>query len=187
MKDRLTEQDITDYALNELGPRERLYVESLLLGSEALREDASSQIEAARLLEMGFSAEYAKRDVVFSLDASRREAVLAHCPSRMWENLGKMAAGLAALAACVAFSVAAPVVWNLAVRPMGGSVVADVSRSVSDSISSSVVVGASTEGDFFSFQAPTPEDSGSSPSGLLPKVTIGFMEMPLPGRASELN
>jgi anti-sigma factor RsiW len=45
MRGRLTEQDLTDYALNELPPDERLYTESMLAVSEECRDDIYRMLE----------------------------------------------------------------------------------------------------------------------------------------------
>ncbi len=185
MKDRLRQQDITDYALNELEPRERLYVESLMLGSDDLREDAAAMVETARLLEFGFANESSAEELL-ELGTERRDWVLAHSKvGSMWRTMGKVAVGAVSLAACVVFSVAAPLVWGLAVRP--GVMVSGVdgTRSVGEGISSAVIVGGMTDTEFFSFQASPSDDSASGLS--LPNVTIGFMEMPLPAINVDLN
>ena len=53
MRGRLTEQDLTDYALNELPPDERLYVESMLGVSEECRNDIYQMLELSELLKEG--------------------------------------------------------------------------------------------------------------------------------------
>lgn len=57
MKTTIPEQYLTDYALNELGPEERIYVESLLGASEEAREDVYELIDLAVLLDQGFERE----------------------------------------------------------------------------------------------------------------------------------
>lgn len=54
MRGKISDQDLTDYALNELAPPERLYVESMLAVSEECRNDVYEMIDAAMLLEEGF-------------------------------------------------------------------------------------------------------------------------------------
>ena len=51
MNTTIPEQYLTDYALNELGPEERIYVESLLGASEEAREDVYELIDLAVVLE----------------------------------------------------------------------------------------------------------------------------------------
>ena len=54
MRGKLSDQDLTDYALNELGPEERLYVESMLAVSEECREDVYKTIELGLMIEETF-------------------------------------------------------------------------------------------------------------------------------------
>ncbi|MEI6712428.1 MAG: hypothetical protein WCO60_01660 [Verrucomicrobiota bacterium] len=182
MKDRLSQQDITDYALNELSSRERLYVESMMLGSEELKEDACAVIEMAKLLEEGFEAEMAWKEL--SLGDERRSQVLSQLPASAWRGIGKAAAAVAALAACVAFSVAAPVVWSLAMRSDGVLSVAGTQKS---SVESGVAAlpGQPSES-VFSFQVSPTDESAVAPA-LLPTGNVGFMEMPRPSLPVDLN
>ena len=57
MKTKIPDQYLTDYALNELEPEERIYVESLLGASEEAREDVYQMIDLAMLLDQGFERE----------------------------------------------------------------------------------------------------------------------------------
>ena len=116
MKNRLRQLDITNYALNELEPRERLYIESIMLGCDSTRNDVLEMIELARLLEEGFEAESVAQELV--LDSSRRGRVLQNVVLEgVWHHVWRTAAAAVTLAACLVFSVAAPVVWNSVVRP----------------------------------------------------------------------
>ncbi len=72
---KLTEQDLTDYALNELPPNERLYVESLLAVDEESRNDIYASIDLALMLEKGFERETDFPDA--GLTGAQRERVLA--------------------------------------------------------------------------------------------------------------
>jgi len=117
MQPSISEKDITDYVLNELPPRERLYVESMMLGCEASRQEAVELIEVSRLLEEGMLNELAFGDL--ALDEARRRQVFESSVERggVWHPLAQVAATAVALAACVAFSVAAPVISKYAFRP----------------------------------------------------------------------
>jgi len=185
MKDHLSQQDVTNYALNELDSRERLYVESLMLGSEELREDACAMIEMARLLGQGFESK--STGLNLSLDESRRARVLAHFPTSFWQGAGRVAAGIAAIAACVAFSVAAPVVWSLAMHSEQHlePVAVEARKSSGDTVSTAIVTPAA-ESSFFSFQITSPDDSAPA-SGFLPTGNVGFMEMPVISLPVDLN
>ena len=55
MRGKITDQDLTNYALNDgLEPSERLYVESMLAVSEECRNDVYQMIDVATLLEKSF-------------------------------------------------------------------------------------------------------------------------------------
>jgi anti-sigma factor RsiW len=54
VRGKISDQDLTDYALNELEPAERLYLESMLAVSEECREDIYKTIDLAQMLEEGF-------------------------------------------------------------------------------------------------------------------------------------
>ena len=115
MKNRLLQLDITNYALNELDPRERLYVESIMLGCDSTRNDVLGMIEVAQLLEEGFEAELTEQELI--LDSGRRSKVLENVVFEgVWHHVWRTTAAAVTLAACLAFSVAAPVVWNSAIR-----------------------------------------------------------------------
>jgi hypothetical protein len=129
MKDRLRQVDITNYALNELEPRERLYVESIMLGCDSTRTDVLEMIEMAQLLEEGFEAEVSGQELV--LDPCRRSKVLGNVVSEgVWYHVWRTAAAAVTLAACLVFSVAAPVVWNTAVRPPVSSSNSDIAQGL---------------------------------------------------------
>jgi anti-sigma factor RsiW len=100
MRTHLTEQDRTDYALNELQPEERLYVESMLAVSEASREDVCAMIDLAQMLEQGFESELvqAAPHEEFALTSEQRARLIAfERPSSLWHRIagaGAAAAGL---------------------------------------------------------------------------------------------
>ncbi len=129
MKDRLRQVDITNYALNELEPRERLYVESIMLGCDSTRTDVLEMIEMAQLLEEGFEAEMGGQELI--LDASRRNKVLGNVVTEgVWHHVWRTAAAAVTLAACLVFSVAAPVVWNSVSRPSVSSADNDIAEGL---------------------------------------------------------
>ena len=51
MRGKVSDQDLTDYALNELPPNERLYVESMLGVSEECRNDVYAMLEMGEMLK----------------------------------------------------------------------------------------------------------------------------------------
>jgi anti-sigma factor RsiW len=75
MRGRISDQDLTDYALNELQPEERLYVESMLAVSEECRNDVYEMIEMGQLLEEGFEREEGR--VPAMLTREQRSRLLA--------------------------------------------------------------------------------------------------------------
>lgn len=74
MRSQISDQDLTDYALNELGPDERIYVESMLVVSEECRNDIYETIDMAMLLEEGFEREDGRG--MPGLTAAQRETLL---------------------------------------------------------------------------------------------------------------
>jgi anti-sigma factor RsiW len=68
VRGKISNQDLTDYALNELTPADRLYLESMLAVSEEYREDIYKMIDLAQMLEEGF-----EKDAII---AEKQEAAL---------------------------------------------------------------------------------------------------------------
>jgi anti-sigma factor RsiW len=100
----LSEQDRTDYALNELDPHQRMYVESMLAASEECRHDIVKTIEMAQLLEEGFERELAagRPAGITLLPDQRAELTRPHHTLRYAVRDVISALGLAA---CVAFAI----------------------------------------------------------------------------------
>ena len=72
MRGKITDQDLTNYALNDgLEPSERLYVESMLAISEECRQDIYRNIEMSQMLETGFERLHGAAPM---LTAEQREA-----------------------------------------------------------------------------------------------------------------
>jgi hypothetical protein len=108
MRGRLTEQDLTDYALNELPPDERLYTESMLGLSDECRNDVCHMLEVGELLKEGFAA-YDDTQIL-ELNAEQRAKVL-DVPAWQWRGLVQKAATIMLLAAGSAFLVTRPGFW----------------------------------------------------------------------------
>jgi anti-sigma factor RsiW len=109
MRGKLSEQDLTDYALNELDPHDRLYVESMLAVSKECRNDVYQMIEMAQTLEEAFEMEAGGQAV--GLTEQQRAALVR--PQFQWRHvIYDAVAGLAA-AACVAFAITQPTLWDL--------------------------------------------------------------------------
>ena len=97
MRGQLSDQDLTDYALNELGPEERLYVESMLAVSEECREDVYKTIDLGLLIEETFDRDEGK--VSLALTAEQRMKLLdVHLPNRFLRRSASMLAAAAAIA-----------------------------------------------------------------------------------------
>ena len=65
MRGKLSDQDLTNYALNELEARERLYVESMLAVSVECRDDVYQMIDVAQMLEEGFEREEKDEKIIY--------------------------------------------------------------------------------------------------------------------------
>ena len=187
---RLSEVDITNYVLNELEPSERLFVESLMLGCDASRQDALAMMETARLLEEGLDRELSGLEI--ALDQPRRERIFAYKSGSVWGALGHAASTLAALAACVAFSVAAPALSRLALGRDGTQNQANLqSLHGGDASQLSDILDPGA----FPTSANDSSDSGfgSLPSEdlptrvLFPTGAVNFVEMPLPALGGDSN
>jgi len=187
---RLSEVDITNYVLNELEPSERLFVESLMLGCDESRADALAMMETARLLEEGLDRELSGLEL--ELDHPRRERIFAYKSGSIWGALGHATSTLAALAACVAFSVAAPALSRLALGRDGIQTQAD--RHTLQGSDTSHLSDILDPGAFPTFANDSSDlGSGSLPSDdlptrvLFPTGAVNFGEMPLPALGGDTN
>ena len=188
---RLSEIDITNYVLNELEASERLFVESLMLGCNESRADALAMMETARLLEEGLDKELTGLDL--GLDQIRRDKIFAYRSSgSAWRTVRDAAATFAALAACVAFSVAAPSLSRLALGREGSYFSPDLQALQSgDSSQRSDIMDpgafptfANESGD----NGPTSTPSEDLPTRVLfPTGAVNFVEMPLPALGGDTN
>ncbi len=149
MRGKLSDQDLTNYALNEgLDARERLYVESMLGLSEECRGDVYKMLDLSTLLEKGFEQE---ADLTAPcLTAAQRTRLLTATPRfEIFPVVRKTAAALS-LAACVAFVLANP-----QVLPEMGNHTRTIS-AVSNEMTRYVaeVMNADTENDYAMWVAP---------------------------------
>lgn len=144
MSAKLTEQDLTDYALNELGPEERLYVESMLAVSEESREDIYKTIDLALMIEEGFECHEEVEPVLLTLE-QRNRLLNARMPNRFFHR----AAVVLAAAAAVALAFARADAWLPKTRALE---VARVSSQVSSYVAQAV---SSADGDDFVSQLAT--------------------------------
>jgi hypothetical protein len=97
VRSKLSDQDLTDYALDELGPEERLYVESMLAVSEECRHDVYETIDLAMSIEEGFEREEGRNELV-ELTTEQRAALLSvQMPNRFWHRTAATVGAIAAL------------------------------------------------------------------------------------------
>jgi anti-sigma factor RsiW len=183
MATRLRPVEITNYALNELDPRERLYVESMMLGCKDSRRDVLEMIEMARLLEEGMRADAAAMPL--ALDVNRRREILSAAPQDgAWQNVCRGAAAAVAMAACVAFSIAAPQIWSSALRPIAQQQQQqqmDASRSLAELDSWAALLQAASSASPGAFDEPEVVVPEEFPTRILvPKGTVGMVDMPVP-------
>jgi hypothetical protein len=185
MERSISDKDITDYVLNELGPRERLYVESMMLGCDESRSDVVSLMEVSRLLEDGLECELFTADL--QLDAVRRGDIFAYSPSQVWESVWRAASAAVALAACVAFSIAAPVISKVAFR--GEASKSQLARQLGIDDFSDVVDPAAFPVAMFETDDSTQGGAGDEfPTHvLLPTGAVNLGEMPVPYLGSDVN
>ncbi|MCX6977924.1 MAG: hypothetical protein NTX04_08300 [Verrucomicrobia bacterium] len=107
MKTTIPEQYLTDYALNELGPEERIYVEALLSASEESREEVCQMVDLAMLLNVGFEQEEDNAEVTLT-EAQRRFIGETRQPNVFQRNI----VAILAVAACVAVAAVNLDEWN---------------------------------------------------------------------------
>ena len=170
MRGKLSDQDLTNYALNDgLEARERLYVESMLGLSEECRADVYKMLDMSELLERGFAQESDR--TIPRLTRAQREALLNATPRFEIFPVVRKAAAALALAACVAFVLANPAGWQIKdhTRSMA-AVSTEVSRMVSDAITTT-----DAESDYSMWVAP--QSVNEDDSTLIQASTDG---MPMP-------
>jgi anti-sigma factor RsiW len=102
VRGKFSDQDLTDYALNELEPADRLYLESMLAVSEECRHDVYQMIELAQLIEDGFEREACGGQIPCLKPEQRANLTRPHFTTRY---LVRDFASAIGLAACVAFAV----------------------------------------------------------------------------------
>jgi anti-sigma factor RsiW len=141
MRGRISDQDLTDYALNELQPEERLYLESILAVSEECREDIYQMIELSEMLGASFESDEEKAPVLALTDSQRESLVQFQPAIPFWE----CAAAVVGLAASTVFVLTHPAFWQIG-DPAGKA--AQVSNQMSK------IVAAAVAPDRVNFAAP---------------------------------
>lgn len=107
MRSKISDQDLTDYALDALDPNERLYVESMLAVSEECRNDVYEMIDLAMMLEEGFEREDGKLPSL-ALKANQRQALL---DVRVKNHFFRRSAAVLAAAAAIALAFISKDQW----------------------------------------------------------------------------
>ena len=132
MRGKISDQDLTDYALDELDPHERLYVESMLAVSEECRADVYDLIEIGQMIDEGFDREDGKIESIALTDEQRARLLTVRTNPFA---IARTAAAVLAAAACVAFAIVHP-----AFLPDRGTAVhvAQVSRGVAQVVTHAV-------------------------------------------------
>ena len=108
MRGRLTPQDLTDYALNELPPDERLYVESMLGISEECRHDVVQMLDLSEMLKEGMQR---NESDVLELSDDQRAKVL-DVPAWHWRGILQKAAAILVFSSATAFIATRPGFWE---------------------------------------------------------------------------
>jgi hypothetical protein len=113
MRGKITDQDLTDYALNELPPNERLYVESMLGVSEECRGDVYQMLDLGEMLKEGFEEDERKDELgaALLLNEEQRAKVL-DVPRWNWMHFLRQAAAIALLAGGTAYVASRPDLWG---------------------------------------------------------------------------
>jgi anti-sigma factor RsiW len=159
MRGTLTDQDLTNYALNDgLDDRERLYVESMLAISEECRQDVYAMLDVAQMLEEGFDRENSR--AADELTLVQREKLL-HPPRRhpALAFLQKASAAVA-LAACVAFALVHPELWQGAAAHRVASVSTTVTKMVTNASNRGMQANTEDFAQYVDFQ-PLVDDSAA--------------------------
>lgn len=172
MRGPLSDQDLTDYALNELTPQERIYVESMFAASEECRNDVCETIEMARLLEQGYEREIVAAEI---RDLTLKPEQRAHLtrPHHTKRYIIRDIAGAIGLAACVAFTIVKFDTESFAPARKAMSNVADVGNHAVDTVQ----VVANDGIDLAKALASLREMAEES-SRLIPVSTDGILEPP---------
>ncbi len=120
MRGKVTDLDLTNYALNELSPEERLYVETMLGVSGECRNDVYEMLELGEMLKEGYQLQ--EEHDVLALDEERRTKVLT--VSR-WNvrALLQQAAAVALLATGIGYAAMHPGFWQTRKLAAAGEVV----------------------------------------------------------------
>jgi len=97
VRSKISDQDLTDYALDALDPNERLYVESMLAVSEECRNDVYEMIDMGMMLEEGFEREDNKESTLTLTGEQRLELLTVRPQSHFVRRASVVLAAAAAV------------------------------------------------------------------------------------------
>jgi len=179
MTAEISEQDLTDYALNELGPEERIYVETMLGGSEPARENVYRIIDLAMMLDEGFDKQQSREPAVLTLE-QRRALMNVRGPNIFLRN----SVGVLAAAACAAFAFVFQDAWfprlhlphrTSAIVSPGGAGLQATAPTETDFVSQIIQVRQLTEDPLLrKWFSTLPNVSGSAPSMNMESAQLDF-------------
>jgi len=138
---KITDQDLTDYALDVLEAPDRLYVESMLAVSEECRNDVYKIIDLAQTLEEGFERETGGGTLLFLKPEQRAHLTRPHFMGR---RIIRDLVSAMGLAACVAFSLVQAQKFDLSDPHSKAGRMADVSSQVTKQVSKTVTQAVAT-------------------------------------------
>jgi len=177
MRGKISDQDLTNYALNDgLDARERLYVESMLAVSEECRQDIYRGIELAQMLEAGFERQQAGE--IPMLTAEQRSALLRPQPARFGMSIIHRTAATLAMAACTAFVLANPNLWQMERQHRSLAAVTTQMTDFMEDMTTDADAGFETyvsmptDGDEGASLIKTSSDSAAQPSAMCTPPTL---------------
>lgn len=174
MRGPLSDQDLTDYALNELTPQERIYIESMFAASEECRNDVCETIEMARLLEQGYEREMVAAEIRdLALMPEQRDHLAR--PHHTMRYVIRDIAGAIGLAACVAFTISKFDTESFEPARSAMGKVAAVSTQAADTMSAAV---QSNDGIDLAKALASLREMAEESSKLIPVSTDGILEPP---------
>jgi anti-sigma factor RsiW len=173
MRGKVTDQDLTNYALNELSPEERLYVESMLGVSEECRHDVYRMLDLGEMLKEGFEVHEDAADLL--LNHEQRDRVLT-VPRFQWRGFLQRAAAIALLATGIGYGLSKEVIWR-----RGLQVAADAKQTI-DNLGSQNLATSAEQFIAYSMKRANPADPADAQldvANCTPPVMAADM-MPMP-------
>jgi anti-sigma factor RsiW len=195
---KITDQDLTDYALDELEAPDRLYVESMLAVSEECRNDVYQMIDLAQTIEEGFERETGGGTLLCLKPDQRANLTRPHFTGR---RVVRDFAAAIGLAACVAFSLVQAQKFDFSDKQSKAGRMADVSSQVKRQVTTTMAK-ATANPEAVDMKAafenlrlmvsdptnwlpvmdgmPEPPTICTPPSFVMEKAQLSISEMPMP-------